>query len=48
MPIFSAPGLSLRVCPKCYLKLVEKYLGYAQTQMEFVKEVPRTQEDLPF
>ena len=48
MPIFTAPGLSLRVCRECYLKLVEQYLGYAQAQMEFVKQMPRTDEDLPF
>ena len=48
MAIFTAPGLSLRVCRECYVKLVDKYLGYAQTQMEFVKQMPRTEEDLPF
>ena len=48
MPIFAAPGLSLRVCRECYLKLVEKYLSYSQTEMQLSQEVRSTEQDLPF
>lgn len=48
MFIFTAPGLSLRVCRECYLKLIEKYLGYSQAELQLTNQVPTRQEDLPF
>lgn len=48
MFIFTAPGLSKRVCRECYLYLVQKYLGYCQAELQLPKEVTRSEEDLPF
>lgn len=48
MFIFTAPGLSLRVCGECYLKLVEKYLGYSQAELKLAEKVKGSEEDLPF
>lgn len=48
MFIFTAPGLSLRVCRECYLKLVEKYLSYCQTELKLPNQPDRVDADLPF